>query len=132
VIFGKINSINMERLNPGNPQESSLQKLKTRGEYRADFIKKYEYGLGGEARWVEDDKGEREGRVYNIEVEPKAVGTDSIDTLAKFWLMARQAGYQIVDRIEIPNLDYGGGPSKGVVHQFHLEGTPLSVSMQGQ
>lgn len=115
---------------PLDQPEQSPQKPKTMEEHRAEFTKQYQHVLVDEATWVEEDGRAVEGRVYNYSVLP--TWKESLK-VGEFRLKARQAGFQIVDRIEIPNVYQGSRSTNITLHQFHLEGRPLAVpSPQGQ
>ena len=68
-----------------------------------------------------------EGRAYNTVLEPNYDEVTYIDNFGKSWHMFLQAVFKVVDRIEVPNIDFGYplGRTGASVHQFHLEGKPL-------
>jgi hypothetical protein len=103
----------------GYSPDQNPQRPKTLTEHREEFMVQYETLRRKEldAFWTDEEGQEKIGRVYRFTtLQDKSSG---LDYLSKFVLKARQAGFRIVDRTDVPFVD-------NQIHQFTLEGKPVS------
>jgi hypothetical protein len=113
--------------------KSEGQKPKTMAEHRAEFTQTYESWRAKdkelEASWTNEDGQERIGKVYRFTSNPSYPRTAAdrmADRMSAFVLKARQAGFTMLDKTEIPFT------SGSTLYQFTLEGKPLPPPIQEQ